>query len=70
MDVHALLHREIAWHNTQDPYLFSALVDGQEIRLRLNDFPEEPLGTLLWDGGQQDLDDLGSDWTLPRDRGE
>ena len=54
----------------ESDYVFSAVIDGEELKLRLNDFPEEPLCTLIWEGNEQDLDDLGKHWTLPKHRGE
>ena len=66
-----LLGIPIAWQKTQESeYVFVAKIDEQDIRLRLNDFPEEPLCTIIWSGGEQNLDDLGKEWTLPKHRGE
>ena len=70
MDIRALMDRNVAWQNTETPFLFSAAIDGSEVRLRLNDFPEEPLCTVIWEGGQQDLNSFGKNWTLPKHRGE
>ena len=54
----------IHWHRTAHPDLpFSANVDGSQWQLRLNDFPAEPLYTLLIDGQPiGDLDDLPPTW--------
>lgn len=69
MLINDLLNRKIDWQKTKEsPYLFTANVEGQVFMLRLNDFPEEPLCTLIWSDGEQDLDDLGRKWTLPRHR--
>ena len=71
LDLKTLLHIPIAWQKTQESeYVFSTIVEGEEIRLRLNDFPEEPLCTVIWSGGEQDLEELGKGWTLPKHRGE
>lgn len=69
--IKALRRLRIDWQETEDkPYEFSANVEGEELRLRLNDFPEEPLCTLFSQGKEVDLDDLGPRWTLPKHRGE
>jgi len=61
----------IAWQKSEaSTHIFVAEVDGETIWLRLNDFPEEPLCTVIWAEGEQDLDDLASEWTLPKHRGE
>jgi hypothetical protein len=67
-----ILQRKVDWKNAlESAFIFSAVVDGQTFKLRMNDFPEEPLCTLIWaDGQQQDLEDLGKRWTLPAHRGE
>ena len=71
MDVKKLLGMKIDWQKTSESeYLFWAIVDGEELQLRLNDFPEEPICTLSRSTGKRDLDDLGENWTLPRHRGE
>ncbi|AKF03709.1 hypothetical protein [Sandaracinus amylolyticus] len=51
---------EIVWRTTGDlDFPFAAEHDGHALRLRLNDFPDEPLHTLFVDG--QDLGDF-DDW--------
>jgi hypothetical protein len=71
MTVKELLKRKIDWQKTSDnAYMFTCMIDGQVFKLRLNDFPEEPLCTIIWDDGEQNLDDLGKEWTLPKHRGE
>ena len=65
-----LLIRKIDWDKTDDPFLFSSIIEGELIQLRLNDFPEEPLCTVIWEGKEQNLDDLGGKWRLPKHRGE
>ncbi len=47
-DLGALLAREIEWQSTTDPvHPWSAVVDGVPWRIRINDFPDELLYTLL-----------------------
>lgn len=71
MTIEQLLKTKIDWQKTQkSEYLFSAFIEGKELYLRLNDFPEEPLCTVIIDGHERNLDDLGEGWTLPKHRGE
>jgi hypothetical protein len=66
-----LQHTPVDWATTSTfPYLFEALVDGRVVRVRLNDFPAEPLCTVIVDGVETDLDDWPEFWRLPRHRGE
>jgi hypothetical protein len=70
LSIKELYSMEIDWQKTTEPYIFSTMVNGQQVRLRLNSFPDEPMCTVIWsDGVEQDLDDLGADWTLPKQRG-
>jgi hypothetical protein len=71
MDIPQLQRRQIAWQKTDESqYVFITDIDGEQVRLRLNDFPEEPLCTLIWGGGQVDLNEFSATWTLPKHRGE
>jgi hypothetical protein len=71
MTIEQLLKKKIDWEKTQESeYIFSATVEGKELFLRLNDFPEEPLCTIIINGNKTNLDDLGKGWTLPKHRGE
>ena len=45
-----ILHRRIQWNATGDPGIpLSAEYDGSTLRVRVNDFPTEPLYTVLVD---------------------
>ena len=66
-----LQRTNIGWQKTNESaYLFKALFNGKEVRLRLNDFPDEPLGTLFVDAHEVQIEDFPRCWTLPRHRGE
>lgn len=70
-ELKVILNQKIDWQKSfESEYIFTAMIDGKLWKLRLNDFPEEPLCTVIWEGGQQDLDDLGEHWTLPKHRSE
>ncbi len=61
---------EIAWHKTGDAeFPFRARVAGKSLTIRLNDFPDEPLYTLLADGVElRHFDDWPAKWQkLPAD---
>jgi hypothetical protein len=62
---------KIDWQMTTDAYIYTATIAGQQVRLRLNSFPDEPMCTVIWsDNNEQDLDDLSKQWTLPKERGK
>ncbi|MBK9445233.1 MAG: hypothetical protein IPO00_03560 [Betaproteobacteria bacterium] len=64
-----LIGMKIDWTETSEsPYIFQAISNDKVIKLRLNDFPEEPLCTLIFAGQQIDLEDFPALWTLPRHR--
>jgi hypothetical protein len=59
------------WVTTKEsPHIFQAVFQGKVVRLRLNDFPEEPLCTVILDSGETDLDEFPKTWRLPRHRAE
>lgn len=64
-----LLEIEIEWQETDRSYHFAAVVEDEELMLRLNDFPDEPICTLIraW-GEEEDLEEMGPLWSLPRHR--
>lgn len=62
---------EIAWQKVEgEDFLFYTVFEGTLVRLRLNDFPEECLCTLIMEDREFDLEDLPKGWTLPKHRGE
>lgn len=62
------LSEKIRWKESFNPeFPFRAAHDGDELRLRLNDFPAEPLYTLLVNNEEvMDIDDLPANWTFKR----
>ncbi|EPX55580.1 hypothetical protein D187_009191 [Cystobacter fuscus DSM 2262] len=62
-----LLQRKLKWEKTPDAFHpMRTEVDGQELRIRVGDFPEESLYTLL--AGDQELaqfDDWPKTWQRP-----
>lgn len=62
-----LLELAIAWTHTGDAEIpYAAEVDGRRYTIRINDFPAEPLYTLLADGAELvDLEDWPPAWQMP-----
>ena len=64
-----LLGKKIEWlASTEDDYTFYAIVSEERYVLRLNDFPQEPLCTIICRSQSYDLNKFGVSWTLPRHR--
>ena len=62
---------KIDWQKTtESPYVFEASFNGTVVRLRLNDFPDEPLCTVIIGDREMDIHEFPKSWTLPRHRGE
>jgi len=59
--------REIGWASTGDgEFPYQARLDGRRLTIRVNDFPAEPLYTLLVDGrAAVDLEDWPAAWVRP-----
>jgi len=68
LTTNVLLERSIEWEHSGDgefPYV--AKLDGHQLTIRVNDFPAEPLYTLMVDGVEwTDLDDWPSAWKRVR----
>ncbi len=62
-----LTERPIAWKHTGDAeFPYTADVRGRRYTIRINDFPAEPLYTLIEAGVElRDLDDWPSAWVMP-----
>ncbi|HEY0460049.1 MAG TPA: hypothetical protein VGC97_13010 [Pyrinomonadaceae bacterium] len=62
------LSENIRWKETFNPeFPLRAAHDGDELRLRLNDFPAEALYTLFVNDAEiMDIDDLPANWTIKR----
>lgn len=70
-EIKNIFNQNINWQKgSESDYIFTAIIDGKLWKLRLNDFPEEPLCTLIWEYGTQDLKEIGEHWTLQVHRGE
>lgn len=62
-----LLTRQLSWEQTEDgEFPYRTNIGGQELRIRVNDFPAEPLYSLLIDNDVvEDLDDWPPAWKMP-----
>ena len=58
---------EVVWHHAADlDHPYEAEVEGQRWRLRLNDFPAEPLYTLFVEGAAiEDVESWPAAWRRP-----
>jgi hypothetical protein len=61
------IEEKLLWRRTNDPlYPYATEFEGRRGALRLNDFPEEPLYTLLVDHREvASFDDWPELWTRP-----
>lgn len=59
----------IDWkYSEKSKYVFQALFDGKNVELRLNDFPEEALCTIIRGEQEVDIHEFPKRWTLPKHR--
>ncbi len=58
-----LLLLPIRWRKLRDG-TWSARVGDQDCLLRMNDFPEEPLYTVIAGPSSLDIDDVPRNWTI------
>jgi hypothetical protein len=57
------------WEPTpENAFLFQSLFRNRLVHLRLNDFPDEPLCTVILEGQETDLEEFPKSWTLPKHR--
>lgn len=64
-----LLESKIDWEPTQvSEFVFQCKFEDRVVLLRLNDFPAEPLCTVVIDDTETDLIDFPTGWRLPRHR--
>ena len=64
MDLNSAMNTKVSWNESAPPYAYEATVDGQQWRLRLNDFPEEQLYTLFVGKSEiGELDDFPPAWS-------
>jgi hypothetical protein len=67
--INRLKETKLDWESLpENPYLFSLPKQNKEIRLRLNDFPDEPICTLIINGEETDLEEFPALWSLPEHR--
>jgi hypothetical protein len=65
-----LLAAKIDWLEPPSSLYFQATFEGKNVRLRINDFPEEIMCTMFVDNEEQNWDQFPPNWILPRHRGE
>ena len=64
MEVKKYIERKMVWKKTPDAeYPYSVMIEGEQWLIRLNDFPEEHLYTLLTNGvAVAEFDDWPATW--------
>ena len=63
MKINDYLSKAIKWNATGDAeFPYSAMVDGKNARIRVNDFPADNLYTLIVGTAECDVDDWPSVW--------
>ena len=61
----ALQRAELSWIQTRkDACLFEAIFEGEHIQIRLNDFPDEPILTVIIRDEEIDLEETPRKWRL------
>ena len=66
MNLEDLKNRLIHWNESDlSPYTFETVIDGEIVRLRLNDFPEENIATLMLQDDEIEIDEFPNNWVLP-----
>ncbi len=70
MNADELMTRKLSWTKASDPlHPFQTQVDGHMLTIRLNDFPEESMYSLLIDSeAVSDFDEWPKSWSRPPDR--
>jgi hypothetical protein len=64
-----LRQAHINWEYTNDSkYVFFANFNGKTVRLRLNDFPDEPICTVIINNQEIDVEPFPDNWLLPTHR--
>lgn len=64
-----ILSEKIKWTPTNDEeFTFSSTYEGKIIKLRMNDFPDEPLCTLFINNEERDVDEFPENWSLLKRR--
>lgn len=64
LELDGLVRERVVWESTDDvEYPYRAAIGDKVLTLRLNDFPDEPLFSLLVDGAHvADFDDWPPHW--------
>jgi hypothetical protein len=64
-----LRRNKVDWEATQESkFVFRAIFQEKIVLLRLNDFPDEPICTVIVDEDETDVEPFPETWTLPRHR--
>lgn len=65
MKINSYFKKKIIWkQDKQNGILFNSVVDGIECKLRINNFPIEPMYTLMVNDEEIDFDDKPDLWEI------
>lgn len=67
--VEQLRRSVVNWEPTSESkYVFQAVFQNTPVKLRLNDFPDEPFCTVICNEQEVDVEPFPDTWTLPKHR--
>lgn len=67
--IERLRRNTVDWRRTAESrYTFQAVFEGELVKMRLNDFPAEPICTVIHGGQEIDIEPFPETWTLPGNR--
>ena len=65
MNIEKLLNEKIIWKpEISGGIWYKTTFNGEKYKLRMNDFPDEPLYTLISNSEQIDVEDQPKSWTV------
>jgi hypothetical protein len=66
-EIKAWRKQPIQWQHSSDKHIFSTSINGNNVLLRLNDFPAEPLCSIIVDNREFVMEEFPTTWKLPTD---
>jgi|688.fasta_scaffold188267_3 hypothetical protein len=64
---HEAIQADLQWNELSGP-VFQTIFQSKTLRLRMNDFPDEVLWTLIIDGEELDIEETPAGWLIPFDQ--
>jgi hypothetical protein len=57
--------RKIHWEQSDQKHVFSTFIDGEHVLLRINNFPDESICSVILGEDEFDMEHLPDNWKLP-----